>query len=226
MTGPPRFRRRLVHLLVVAGASLLAAPGCDGGSRSLPAQTAYEPVVLPLAERLAAADVQASAEHVAFLGDPGRDLFRAGWHAASVRDEDGRRWSHQRVGTIDVPLVSPAPLTLELQVTPVQQLLRNVDDAEPQRLRILWNGETLADRELAAEGESLTLRVPPERQRIGSNQLDLLPNTWLTPRVHRLSWDNRMLGVRLDALEVRSELPQVAPIRPLARRQDQSIVLA
>ena len=170
------------------------------------------------------ADVQPAAENIAFLGEAARALFRSGWHEVSPRDVAGQRWSRRRAGSIDVPVVAPAALTLALRVTPVQQLLRNADSDDAQRLRVLWNGELLADRELAVTGELLKLAIPPERQHTGLNQLELLPSYWLTPRVHRISWDYRTLGVRLDEMALQSEAPQVPPAAPLARRQGQAIV--
>jgi arylsulfatase A-like enzyme len=224
MKGPSRSRRRVDRLRALCCALLFAAPGCDGASRTARDATTREPVRLVLAERLAAADVQASAENIAFLDESARGLFRSGWHEVSPGDEDGQRWSRRRASSIDVPVVAPAPLTLSLRVTPVHQLLRKADDADPQRLRVLWNGEMLADQELAAAGELLELPVPHERQHTGLNQLELLPSYWLTPRAHRLSWDKRTIGVRLDELALRSEAPQVRPVAPLVRRQGEAIV--
>jgi arylsulfatase A-like enzyme len=217
-------RLRLLRTLPLAGAALLALAGCGRDEAGRDSAAPGTPVRIALADRLDAADVQPSAEHVGFLTEAGRHQLRAGWHDVSHRAKNGERWTRHPVASIDVPVTEPSPLTLVLSVTPARALLREPEDGEPQRLRILWNGEPLADEDLDWRGETLELRVPAERQRIGGNQLDLMPSYWLRPRAHRLGWDDRMLGVRLDQLEVRSEAPQVAPARPLAMRQGAAIV--
>lgn len=209
-------------LVLLAAAALPI--GCRREAPTPAPRTVQEEVRISLAERLDVADVYPSLEHVAFMTPAADPLYSGGWYARERRATDGRRWSGAKNATLEMPIVEPAGLTLRLDVTPAEYLLRKYPSPPQQTVGLLWNGEDLGAIDLESGRNRIELDIDASRQQVGLNRLELLPSYWLTPRVHRLGGDARQLSLRLEGVEVKSARPLVAPDGDPAHRDGDAIV--
>lgn len=172
----PSFNNLLIGAVLAAaflGISCSAGPEEERSEDPAPPQKVAVQVDLvkrlPIAER--GFDV-AEGRNLNLRNDA---AFSHGWHRLEVdRNRRPARWIEKDLGVIELHRTRKSELDVAFSVS----LPSQSDLLEPQRLEILWNGESVGDFRLEWGPQKLSVRIPAEIQRIGPNRIELRPSSF------------------------------------------------
>jgi hypothetical protein len=130
-------------------------------------------------------------------GGNGSNYLRSGWS----QTEDWGAWSDGPSATV---LLADAALAGKQNVELVIEARGFVSQSQPkQRVRVRVNGADAGELLLDWDITSTSLQVPTEAMRSSVLQIELVPETPMSPATIGTSSDKRLLGVGLKSLQLR-----------------------
>jgi len=193
-----RSRAPLVPVLLVA---LIA---CDDGAidREARSATPQVPIIsqqavrLDLVRDLPSAWVDREIDRVAFDSKSQRRFTQGWWPVQNPSEGEPWIWSTGRSSVIELPIVAAADRTLSLDIEP----LIAPHKLPHQTVRISWNEHDLGLHVLDWERQTITVDIPATIQARGLNRLRLEPLFWISAAVARVSFDDRVVALKLHGL--------------------------
>lgn len=133
------------------------------------------------------------------VGAEGDDRFLGGgWGQPETWGDATFRWAVGGSAWVVFQTKARAPYELRIRTAPFLY-----DDAPPQRIEVVFNGEPVGEIELAKSMRGYRLAIPAEVVRNGLNAVELRFATAVSPESQGVSDDRRRLAARVERLEFR-----------------------
>lgn len=164
---------------------------------------------------------QATAEISCQSPSVRRSLWK-GWRIFRLPDGSNVCWTNRGRATLTTHLarVAPRKVTIQLSTHPDG----SSKNWPHQFVDVIWNGRRItsgAGVEMTWGANSISLEVPSAVQRIGPNQIDLLPRYWTFNERGPLNAETEHVGVRFHNLEL-SESP-IMPVAAVPEHSDGAV---
>ena len=211
--------------LLLSLSAWLALAGCskqDAEDATAPTQEAQSPPQLPPAESkdqarklqfaayVSAAEIHSRLTDIDLTNPEHAALLSSGWNGPETEDGDAFAWIRKGLGTIEIPLVRPALLTLSMRMEPPPQpemearLENRLQWYQNYEVELSWNQHSLETFRLTADGLEVSLDVPVEYQQYGINLLQIQPSQWVKE-------GDRSISVRCSDIRLSYGRSEISP---------------